>query len=119
MAARVLHFGWDECYRVQVLRSVGLEVKESDSLDRLSLDLKGNKPIDAVVVSEDDCRSAERVADLVRRHCAAPLILFRRHGDGLDQSKFDRVYASFAPPQVWVGETTALIESGQRSGGRV
>jgi len=28
MAARVIHFGYDDCYRVQVLRTAGYEVRQ-------------------------------------------------------------------------------------------
>lgn len=110
MADQVVHFGWDDCYRVQVLQSAGYEVKVSACLEGLCLELQHNERVVIVVVSEDDRRSAEQAAEVVRRYCTAPLILFWRNQNRLDESKFDRVFASFVQPQVWLDETAALIE---------
>jgi hypothetical protein len=41
--ARIIHFGDDNCHRVQVLLRVGYEVCVSESLDRLRLDLESSK----------------------------------------------------------------------------
>jgi len=35
MAAKILHFGWDDCYRLQVLRVAGYDVLESETLAEL------------------------------------------------------------------------------------
>ena len=109
MAVRVICFGRDDCYRVPVLQSAGYEVTEAESLDSLALDLQGNDRVDAVIVSEDDHRSAENAADLVRQQSTAPIILFWRHNGGIDESKFDLVCSSFVEPQVWLERTAALI----------
>ena len=53
MAGKVIHFGWDECYRVQVLRYLGYEVCESESLDELRQNLEGDNAVDAAIISED------------------------------------------------------------------
>jgi hypothetical protein len=110
MAARVIHFGVDDCHRVTVLQGAGYDVKESLSLDRLRIDLKTERDVDAVFISEDDRSSTERAAELVRRHCEATLILFRRTQRELDEKKFDRVYSSLTPPQNWLLGTAELIE---------
>jgi hypothetical protein len=119
MSYRVIYFGWNDCHRVQVLRSAGYEVEELASLGELGLYLEKNVPVDVVVVSESDQRSAEQAAELVRRHSKAPLILFRRDQNALDEGKFDQVFSSLVEPQVWLKETAALIEHGrigQRNG---
>jgi hypothetical protein len=74
MAAQVIHFGWDDCCRVPVLREAGFEVIEAKSLDELSADLQRNQKVDAVIVSEDVEPTAERVADMVRRSTLAPVL---------------------------------------------
>ncbi len=109
MAARVLHFGWDDCYRIQVLRQAGYTVAEADSLEMLDLDLQRDPPVDAVILSDDDGNSMELAARVVRRRSAAPIILFRRSQRPLDERNFDLVFLSFVPPQIWLAETAALI----------
>jgi hypothetical protein len=106
--AKVIHFGSDDCHRVQVLRQAGYEVCESESLERLPLDLEGDG-VDAVIVSEVEPRCAEKVAILVRQHSGAPLILFRCPSVAHDESRFDRVYDSLVPTADWLSETAELV----------
>jgi len=67
---RVVHVGWDDCYRVQVLRSAGLDVKEARGLDELLADLQRLDHVDLVVVSEDTDSAPEQAAEAVRRAVA-------------------------------------------------
>lgn len=110
MAARVIHFGCDDCYRIRVLRSAGFEVRESQSIADLGIDLQRDEGLDAVFMSEDLGHDLEQAAEVARRFTQAPLVLFRRSTRILDISKFDKVYSSLVPPWVWLGETAALIE---------
>jgi hypothetical protein len=114
VAARVIHFGLDDCYRVPVLLSAGFVVKEAASLGELSVDLHGPEPLDAVLVCEDPGNLAEQAAEMVRRVMPAPVILFRRSQRCIDERKFDRVYTCTTPPAVWLSETAALIRKGYR-----
>lgn len=107
---RVLHFGFDNCYRVRVLQSAGYEVTESRSFAKLGFDLKRDTQIDAVIVSEDDPKSAEQAADFVRQHRFAPVIVFRRGQAALDETKFDRVYQTSIPPKIWLTDMATLIK---------
>jgi hypothetical protein len=109
MAARVIHFGWDDCYRVPVFRTIGLEVWEVESLDDLSFDLQHGERVDAIVVSEDDRETTRLAAAVVRRYSTAPLILFRRFHDGLDESGYDRVFAPMVPPEQWLLQAAEVI----------
>ena len=109
MVARVIHFGWDDCYRVQVLRSVGYEVRESHSLEGLRVDLQRDEHVDAIVVSEDNWQQTQQAAAMARQHSAAPLILFRRTANPIDQKLFDQVYSPLVPPEQWVSQTAELI----------
>lgn len=108
MAARVLHFGYDDCYRVQVLRSAGYAVTEAMTLPTLERDLQLEQ-VQAVILSEDGPRIAERAADIVRQRSPAPVILFRRSLSDLDEGKFDQVYSCYVPPPVWLSRTAELI----------
>lgn len=108
MAATILHFGYDYCYRVSLLRSAGYAVKEARSLSTLERNLKQN-PVQAVILSETNPRIAERVADVVRQHSRAPVILFRRSPADLDVSKFDQIYSASVSPPVWLLNIEALI----------
>ena len=113
MAARLLHFGWDDCYRVLVLRRAGYAVTEAETLGELDLDLRQGEPLHAVVLSEDAPPITEQAVGIVRRHSTAPVILFRRsHGD-LDERQFDQVFSWFVPPEEWLERTAALIAQSQ------
>jgi len=109
MAARVIHFGWDDSFRVPVLRAAGFEVWESRSLDELSLDLQRDDDVGAVVISEDLEVSSENAAEVIRRSTLAPVILFRRTRQEIDRSRFDQIFDSSILPWVWLGEMAALI----------
>ena len=110
MAARVIHFGCDDCYRIEVLRSAGFEVRESQSIADLGIDLQRDDGLDAVFMSEDLGHDLEQAAEVARQYTQAPLVVFRRFSEPIDISKFDKVYSSLVPPWIWLRETAALIE---------
>jgi hypothetical protein len=100
VAARVLQFGWDDCYRGQVLKYAGYSVTKAETLESLSHDLQQTPDVAAILISEEDPRTTEKAVEVVRRHTKAPLILFRRLTVNIDESKFDHVFKGFAPPRV-------------------
>jgi len=109
MAARVIYFGCDDCYRVPVLRNAGYEVHQLESLDELSIDLQQNQ-VDAVIVSEDDGQAAGRAITLAREQTTAPLILFRRSAGELDENRLcDQVYWPGVRAEDWLSQTADLI----------
>jgi hypothetical protein len=112
MAARVIHFGWDDCCRIPVLRAAGFEVREVKSLDELSVVLQNDEPLNAVFVSESTEEGAVQAAEMSRRCSPAPLILFRRSLRAIDEKTFDKVYSCLTPPDVWLPDTVALIAKG-------
>ena len=114
MAARVIHFGWDDCYRVPVLRAAGFEVEEAKSLGELGVDLQRKQAVDAVIVSEELEPTAELVAERVRKAVPVPVILFRRSQREIDERKFEKVYTCTTPPDVWLSEMAALIAKGYK-----
>jgi len=109
MAARVIHFGWDNSFRVPVLRAAGFRVQETRSLDELSVDLQDDEDLGAVVISEDLEIPSENAAEVVRQCTLAPVILFRRTRQDIDGTRFDKVFDSSVAPWDWLGETAALI----------
>lgn len=113
MTARLIHYGWDDCYRVQVLRSAGFEVQEAASLDMLDLHLQSDEKVNAVIVSEENRPSTERALEIVRRRSLAPVILFRRNEPDVDKNSFDRVYSWCVPPAEWLAQTAELIAKGR------
>jgi hypothetical protein len=78
--------------------------------------LECDDAVDAVIISEELPYSIEQAAAIARQHSAAPLILFCHSAGMLDESRFDRVYSSFVPPDLWVSETATLIERGCSTG---
>ena len=48
--ATVIHFGWDDGYRVQALQAAGYDVRESLSLDALRRDVERDDVDDAAVL---------------------------------------------------------------------
>jgi hypothetical protein len=109
VAARVLQFGWDDCYRGQVLKYAGYSVIRAENLYSLTRDLQIGPNFDAVVMSEEDSRTTEKAAEVVRRHSKAPVILFRRLSVDIDESKFDQVFKGFVAPEAWLARTAELI----------
>jgi hypothetical protein len=109
MAARVIHFGCDECYRIPVLKSAGYVVYEPQTLDELSIDLLQNGPVDAVIISEDDRKITERAMVVAREHSTAPLVLFRRSSADLNEILCDRVFSPGVRPEEWLPVTAELI----------
>jgi hypothetical protein len=109
MAARVIHFGVDDCHRLMVLRSAGYSVDNCDSLGQLITKLETDGEADAVVMSDCDGISTEEAASLARTHTKAPVVLFRSTNRSVEESAFDLVVHSLTPPEVWLNEVDALI----------
>jgi hypothetical protein len=109
MPARVIHFGIDECYRIPVLRDAGYDVSEVKTLPELKTRLTSREQVDAVIVSEVGTRTVEEAASLAREHGVAPLILFQRPNDDLNESQYDAIYWSIVTPGEWLSETAQLI----------
>lgn len=109
MTYKVIHFGWDDCYRIQVLRYAGYEVRDCQSIENLGEELQCDAPPDLIVISEDDSRSLPQTTAMVRSHTKAPLILFRRTQNMIDESIFERVFPCLAPPELWLSEVEEVI----------
>jgi hypothetical protein len=108
-SVRLIHFGSDDCHRVNVLRSAGYSVDECRSMRAFQDALKAERKPDAVFITEREDDPAGDAISLTKSCSAAPLILFRRsHGDLSDRG-FDLVIESLTPPQQWLQEIDELI----------
>ena len=105
MVARIIHFGFDDCYRVRVLQAAGYDVRESRSLIEFRTHLQREEGVAAVVVSDQE--QAEEAATLAEN--TAPVILFRRGTREIDARKFDCIFESTDSPEVWLSELAEAI----------
>ena len=110
MDSRVVHFGFDDCHRLELLRSQGYEVNEAGSLAELITHLRSATiAVDAVVLSEDEEMKPASILRAVRRETGAPVVLFRRTNREIDVRGFDRVFEWLTPPGDWLPEASRLI----------
>jgi hypothetical protein len=113
MAARVIHYGNDECHRLTVLRSAGYAVDSYNSLPQLREALTTNGKPEAVFITEDDRDSPLLVVTIAKSCSSAPLVLFRRSNAIFEEEHFDLVIDSLTPPTQWLNELQELIVHGQ------
>ncbi len=109
MAARVIHFGPDDCHRLIVLESAGYAVDACDSLGQLRASLTAGGEAAAVVMSDAEGVAPEEVVSVARTHSLAPVVLFRGTNRVYEDSRFDLVVHTLTPPEVWLNEVDALI----------
>jgi hypothetical protein len=109
MAARVIHFGPDDCHRVMVLRSAGYAVDNCNSLIQLRSSLLTGCAPNAVLVSDGEGVAPEMAIAVAKSHSAAPVVLFRSTSLSYQDSGFDLVVHSLTPPEVWLNQVDAVI----------
>jgi len=111
MTTSIIHFGWDHCYRIGVLRSIGFEVRESYALAELESELGGASRYDAVLLSEDPDTDLAAILSVVRGKTSAPVVLFRRNWrDDIDEKQFDVVVGTLVKPVEWLRAIALAIE---------
>lgn len=110
MAVRVIHSGWDDCYRLAVLRRVGYEVTEAGNLAELLGELRATGHYDAVVVSEDAWMDLGEVLAGVRNATNAPVILFRGTQREIDGHHFELVIDRSLAPDEWLRAIALAID---------
>jgi hypothetical protein len=113
MAARVIHFGTDECYRITVLRSVGYSVDDCSSLVELRAELSTDGGAVAVCITEGISGPPEAAVSLAKTCSSAPLVLFRRSNRDCEAAAFDLVVDTLTPPQEWLTDMQDLIVRSQ------
>jgi len=119
MAARVIHFGPDDCHRLMVLRSAGYAVDGCVSLVQLRASLLTGGQADAVLLSDGEGIASEDAAALARNCCSAPVVLFSGTNRAYEGAAFDLVVHSLTPPEVWLNDVDALIAKSRVLGGRL
>ena len=101
IAARVLHFGTDDCNRLLVLRSVGYSVDLCPTVEEFHSLMQKRTGADAILVAGVPVRERRQVVTLTRERSHAPLVLFNTSYDYADEGKFDLVIPpSHAPGRV-------------------
>jgi hypothetical protein len=109
MAARIVHFGADNCSRLLVLEHAGYDIDHCPSIVKLGLALTTEREADAVAITEDPKAPRREAIALVRSRSSAPLILFQT-GSGYDESDFDLVIPALTPTHEWLEKIAAIIE---------
>lgn len=114
MAARVIHFGSDDCHRLTVLRSAGFAVAECSSLSQFRKALKAVENPDAVCVVEGNGVKPEAVGEMARANCSAPVVLFRTSYRNSEEAHFDLIVPTLTPPEIWLREIETLINRSRK-----
>ena len=109
MAARIVHFGWDTCHRLWVLRNAGYSIDDCQSVVQLGAALRSGAHPDAVAFTESERFAPEEAVELTRSHSSAPLILFRENHSNFAESTFDLVVPVLEPPEAWLTSVAELI----------
>ena len=110
MAAKVIHYGADDCHRLMVLRSAGYSVDECHSLVQLRDRLARGAQPDALFLSDTEGVEPIEAMALARTQSSAPVILFRSTTLAYEDTGVDLIVHTLTPPEVWLEEVDALIE---------
>ena len=119
MAARVIHFGPDDCHRLMVLRSAGYAVDGCMSLAQLRSSLLAGGDADAVLLSDGTGVALEEAASLARSCSSAPVVLFSGTNRAYEGAPFDLVVHSLTPPEAWLHEVDKVIAKNRLLGGHL
>ena len=115
VAAKVIHFGADDCHRLMVLRSAGYFVDDCQSLVQLRNRLAKDDAADALLISDAEGVEPNEAIALARTHPSAPVILFRSTTLAYQEAGVDLIVHTLTPPEVWLPEVDALIERSRGS----
>jgi hypothetical protein len=110
LAARVIHYGADDCHRLMVLRIAGYSVDECHSLVQLRDCLARGGQVDALLLSDSEGIEPNEAIALARTHSSAPVILFRSTTLAYQDTGVDLIVHTLTAPEVWLEEVDALIE---------
>ena len=116
MAARIVHFGTDECWRLEVLSGAGYIVEPSGtSIPRLS-QLLTSAQVDAIAISEDRRECDDEVVMVSRSLSPAPIILFQGVNRRSVPPPVDLVISSTSHSiSEWLQEIESLIQRSKRA----
>lgn len=108
MAATVVHFGEDICYRVPVLRSAGYAVEQCDSLEHFSTFLAWNP--DVVALEEEPLIPLRKAISFARARSSASLVLFQHDISATPLEECDLIVPALTAPEEWLDEIATLLE---------
>jgi hypothetical protein len=116
MDARIVHFGFDDCHRLMVLRGAGYSVEECTGIVQLSAVLSGSEEVDAVVFAENDGDVPRGAILLIRTKSTAPVILFesKDRNYGNSEIEFDLVVPAVSNPAQWLRDVERVVEQSLR-----
>ena len=106
----IIHFGFDDCHRILVLKNAGYSVKSCNSLSQLRTTLLEFHQVDAVVLTEGDEFTFEEAAGLIRSNCPAPVILFEAQPAHKGCADVDLSVSGLAGPEIWLEQIRELIQ---------
>ena len=109
MAARVIHFGQDDCHRLMVLRSAGYSVDDCGSLMQLRARLATGASAEALLMSDAGGVEPDEAIALARTRSSLPVILFRSTNLAYEETGVDLIVPCLTPPEIWLDEVEALI----------
>jgi hypothetical protein len=108
MSVSVVHFGEDMWYRLPVLRSVGYNVEQCDSLEHLSTFLAWSP--DMVVLEEEPLVALRKAISFTRARSNASVVLFRHEVSTTLVEECDLIIPSLTAPEDWLLELAILLE---------
>lgn len=117
-AARVIHFGDDECYRTPIMRAAGYEVELCTCIPELQAALKSGEAADLICISESYNQPREDALAISRAMSGAPVVLFRSTMHRYISDRFDLEIDTLATPEVWLVHIGKLILKSQAMQGR-
>jgi len=109
LAALVIHFGVDDCYRLRVLRRAGYDIKACSNVVQLRKVLDSQGEADAVMLNDSKGSVPLQVISVVRSRTSAPIVLFPETGRTYETDEIDLVVPSFTPPEKWLLDLANLI----------
>lgn len=109
MAARVIHFGMDACYRLSVLRRAGYDIEHCSDLNELCDALRTDGETDAIMVNDSDGSVPIHAISLVRTRTTAPIVLFPNSNRTYGAAEIDLLVPAFTPPEEWLLDLANLI----------
>jgi len=109
MAARVIHFGIDDCHRLKVLRTAGYDIDPCSNLIQFRAALESQAEADAIMVDDSDGSVPDEVISLARSRCTAPIILFPHATRSYEAQAVDLVVPVLRPPHEWLLDLANII----------
>lgn len=113
VAATIVHFGQDTCFRLPVLRSGGYTVETCASLEQLAI-LASKAEV--VTLEEEPGGPIREVLALTRARSQASVVLFRNDSEAAIPKDIDLVIPAFTAPEDWLKQIAGLLQ--QRHTGR-